>query len=47
MEIAFHKLSAKDIDAIAVIDEPSKRLLGVLTRERLLQAYGGDLTSGN
>jgi CBS domain-containing protein len=47
MEIAFHKLSAKDIDAIAVIDEPTKRLLGILTRERLLQAYGGDLTSGN
>ena len=46
MEIAFHKLSAKDIDAIAVIDEPTKRLLGILTRERLLQAYGGDLTSG-
>jgi CBS domain-containing protein len=47
MESAFHKLSAKDIDAIAVIDEPTKRLLGILTRERLLQAYGGDLTSGN
>jgi CBS domain-containing protein len=47
MEIAFHKLSAKDIDAIAVIDEPSKRLLGVLTRERLLQAYGGELPINN
>jgi CBS domain-containing protein len=47
MEIAFHKLSAKDIDAIAVIDEPSKRLLGVLTRERLLQAYGGELAINN
>ena len=44
MEIAFHKLSAKDVEVIAVVEGRTQRLLGVLTRERLLQAYGGKFT---
>ena len=47
MEIAFHKLSAKDVEAIAVVDITTHRLLGILTRERLLQTYGKELATAN
>jgi CIC family chloride channel protein len=44
MEIAFQKLSAKDVDSIPVVDPRTRRLLGVLTRERLMQAYADELS---
>jgi CIC family chloride channel protein len=40
MDTAFQKLSVREVDAIAVVDPATRRLLGVLTRERLMQAYG-------
>ena len=43
MEIAFQKLSAKDVESIPVVDPRTRRLLGVLTRERLMQAYADEL----
>jgi CIC family chloride channel protein len=43
LEIAFHKLTARDVDAIPVVEPGSRRLLGVLTRERLMQAYADEL----
>jgi CIC family chloride channel protein len=44
MEMAFQKLSAKDVDSIPVVDPRTRRLLGVLTRERLMQAYSDELS---
>jgi CIC family chloride channel protein len=43
LAVAFERLSARGADAIAVIDPSTRRYLGVLTRERLMQAYGGEL----
>lgn len=43
LAVAFERLSARGADAIAVIDPASGRYLGVLTRERLMQAYGDEL----
>jgi len=43
LEVAFHKLTARDVDAIPVVEPGSRRLLGVLTRERLMQAYADEL----
>ncbi|MFM8697352.1 MAG: chloride channel protein [Phycisphaerales bacterium] len=43
LAVAFERLSARGADAIAVIDPSSARYLGVLTRERLMQAYGDEL----
>ncbi|MFM9181777.1 MAG: chloride channel protein, partial [Phycisphaerales bacterium] len=43
LAVAFERLSARGADAIAVIDPSSGRYLGVLTRERLMQAYGDEL----
>ena len=43
VEVAFHKLSARDVDAIAVVERDTQRLVGVLTRERLMQAYAAEL----
>jgi chloride channel protein, CIC family len=43
IEVAFHKLSARDVDAIAVVERDTQRLVGVLTRERLMQAYAAEL----
>lgn len=40
IETVFHKLSGRDVDAIAVVARDSRLLLGVLTRERLMQAWG-------
>ncbi|MFM9170156.1 MAG: chloride channel protein, partial [Phycisphaerales bacterium] len=40
---AVERLSARGADAIAVIDPSSGRYLGVLTRERLMQAYSDEL----
>ena len=44
MDTAFQKLSVREVDAIAVVEPGSRRLLGVLTRERLMQAYGEALS---
>jgi CIC family chloride channel protein len=44
MDTAFQKLSVREVDAIAVVDPATQRLLGVLTRERLMQAYGDVLS---
>jgi CIC family chloride channel protein len=44
MDTAFQKLSVREVDAIAVVDPATRRLLGVLTRERLMQAYGDVLS---
>jgi CBS domain-containing protein len=43
LDVAFHKLSTRRADAIAVVQPRSRRLLGILTRERLMQAYGAEL----
>ena len=43
LAVAFERLSARGADAIAVIEPASGRYLGVLTRERLMQAYGDEL----
>jgi CIC family chloride channel protein len=43
LEVAFERLSARGADAIAVVEPSSGRYLGVLTRERLMQAYGDEL----
>ncbi|MFM8731836.1 MAG: chloride channel protein [Phycisphaerales bacterium] len=43
LAVAFERLSARGADAIAVIDPTSGRYLGVLTRERLMQAYSDEL----
>lgn len=43
LEVAFERLSARGADAIAVVDPSSGRYLGVLTRERVMQAYGDEL----
>ena len=43
LAVAFERLSARGADAIAVIEPSSGRYLGVLTRERLMQAYGDEL----
>ena len=43
LDVAFHKLSARSADAIAVVQPRTRRLLGILTRERLMQAYGAEL----
>jgi CBS domain-containing protein len=43
MEVAFQKLTAKDVDAIPVVERGTRRLLGVLTRERLMQAYSDEM----
>jgi CBS domain-containing protein len=43
MEVAFQKLAAKDVDSIPVVEPRTRRLLGVLTRERLMQAYADEL----
>ena len=43
LAVAFERLSARGADAIAVVEPSSGRYLGVLTRERLMQAYGDEL----
>jgi CBS domain-containing protein len=43
MELAFQKLAAKDVDSIPVVEVRTRRFLGVLTRERLMQAYADEL----
>jgi CBS domain-containing protein len=43
LAVAFERLSARGADAIAVVEPSTGRYLGVLTRERLMQAYGGEL----
>ena len=44
LAVAFERLSARGADAIAVVEPGSGRYLGVLTRERLMQAYGDELS---
>ena len=44
LAVAFERLSARGADAIAVVDPSTRRYLGVLTRERLMQAYGDELS---
>ena len=43
LAVAFERLSARGADAIAVVEPSTGRYLGVLTRERLMQAYGDEL----
>lgn len=43
LAVAFERLCARGADAIAVVDPSTRRYLGVLTRERLMQAYGDEL----
>jgi CIC family chloride channel protein len=44
LAVAFERLSARGADAIAVVEPGTGRYLGVLTRERLMQAYGDELS---
>jgi CIC family chloride channel protein len=44
VELAFHKLSERETDVIAVIDPATRRFLGVLTRDGLMRAYGEELS---
>ena len=44
LEIAFQKLTARDVEAIPVVEPGTRLLLGVLTRERLMQAYADELS---
>jgi CIC family chloride channel protein len=45
LDTALEKLSVREVDAIPVVDPGTRRLLGVLTRERMMQAYGEALSA--
>ena len=39
VETVFRKMGGRDLDAIAVVERGSRRFLGVLTRERVMEAW--------